>query len=623
MVNEAAWTKVNQEAYMSDDTTDNDAGSRSSQYRLDISEEVKAIPRKQVIYFWEKWALEPETEDEDKCICYEVMEDDISIREVLREFENKPLGKKLLFSEVPIRKNPSVRKWINQIITSYPDRRDDVVEDLLNAFRVSLGPRSKERYKYIVGLLLLKDVLLLIHSKKDRSLAQWEGNIHPVQLILYKKNALRAAIIKNENGIITFSAFEHSKNWSKGHAEFWGIEPEDVGWETLGNIILYVVLNTFEYPMQLPIETENLDVMIRNSTISPTGFINIGKEKGKITQVEVFRKMWEFNEFYDYYITQKEQLIKFRKMFEKELLPDGKNRSIYKYDSKPEFKYKFKEDLDKIYEFSADGDKLIFIKKHPRFIILFSTNEYPRIKPSDRLIYRIYKAIFENEFMEIWHAGEDTSNEPTRIGEALEIYNKIDIDSAFLEFSSGLLDLIKDCNSQKASYILQAYFCSLWYIHLKNIHIKSIFEFIKEDIIIPELEHQFKSGGLFDKEDYLEFKSADAVDAKSSNFINKTLLPTIRQYLIDGELSRRCIFYGIEENGKIIPVPQRRLRSDDVGKIEKLVNKELEKDNIRVILQPIPVEEDAVLAVLLLQNIKTRVSEASIINSRESIRENS
>ena len=609
---------------MSDDATDKDAGSHgSSQYSLDVSEEVKPIPRKQEIFFWEKWALEPETEDEDKCICYEVKEDDISIREVLREFENKPLGKKLLFSDVPIRKNPSVRKWIAQIISSYPNRRDDVVEDLLNAFRVSLGPRSRERYKYIVGLLLLKDVLLLIHSKKDRSLAQWEGNIYPVHLILYKKNALRAAIIKNENGITTFSAFEHNRYWSKGHAEFWGIEPEDVGWETLGNIILYVELNTFDYPMQLPIEPEILDLMIRNSTISPTGFINIGKEKGKITQVEVFRKMWEFNEFYDYYITQKEQLIEFRRIFEKELLPGGKNRSIYKFDPNPEYKYKYKEDLDKIYEFGADGDKLISIKKHPRFTIVFSTNEYPRIKPSERLIYRIYKAIFENEFLEIWHAGEETSNDPTHIGEALDIYNKMDIDSDFLAFSSSLLDLIKDCNSQKASYTLQSYFCSLWYARLKNIHIRSLFEFIKEDIIIPELEHQFKNGGIFDKEDYLEFKSADAVDAKPSNFINRTLLPTISQYVINGELIRRCIFYGIEENGKIKPVPKRRLRSDEVGKIEKLVNKELENDHISVILQPIPVEGDIVLAVLLLHNIKTRVIGGSVTVSKERIRGNS
>jgi hypothetical protein len=607
---------------MSDDRTDKDSSSRSSQYRLDISEEVKPIPRKQVIYFWEKWALEPETEDEDKCICYEIMENEISIKEVLKEFENKPLGKKLLFSEVPIRKNPSVRKWITQIIKSYPNRLDDVVEDLLNAFRVSLGPRSKERYKYIVGLLLLKDVLLLIHSKKDRSLAQWDGNIHPVQLILYKKNALRAEIIKNENGTHTFSAFEHNRYWSKGHAEFWGIEPEDVGWESLGNIILYIELNTFDYPIQLPIEKDNLDDMIRNSSISPTGFINIGKEKGKITQVEVFRKMWEFNEFYDYYITQKEQLIKFRKMFE-DIFPDGKIRSIFNYDLSPEYKYKFKEDLDKIYEFGADDDKLIFIKKHPRFIILFSTKEYPRIKPTEKLIYRIYKAIFENQFMEIWHAGEDTSNEPTCIGDALEIYNKLDISSNFLDFSNGLVDLIRDCNSKKASYILQAYFCSIWSMHLKNTHIKSIFEFIKENVILPELEHQFKNGGLFEKEDYLEFKSADAVDAKSSNFINKTLLPTIRQYLKDGKLSRRCILYGIEENGRITPVPQRRLRSDEVGRIEKLVNKELEKDNISAILQPVPVEEDTVLAVLLFSKIQKNIDEVSIVKSRESIKENS
>ena len=246
---------------------------------ISVSKVQRREPKKPILYFWEKWALKPEDEKDDK-ISFHKVDDDPAIREVIRDLESKIIGKKLLFSEVSP-KNASVKKWINIIREKYPERDDNVVEDLLNTFRESLYTRSKEKNRLIVGIILLNDVILLVHCKKDPSLAEWQDKIYSVKLILHPKNVLRVAIIRNEDGKTTFSAFEYSRRWSKGHAEFWGIEPEDVSWESLGNISLTVELAGFPYPLNLPVETEQLDEMIANRDISPTGKIRIGREEGK------------------------------------------------------------------------------------------------------------------------------------------------------------------------------------------------------------------------------------------------------------------------------------------------------------------------------------------------------
>jgi hypothetical protein len=140
--------------------------------------------------------------------------------------------------------------------------------------------------------------------------------------------------------------------------------------------------------------------------------------------------------------------------------------------------------------------------------------------------------------------------------------------------------------------------------YLKNRHIGTIFEFIIEVILISVLKFQFSSNGLMDKENVLEFKSEYDVNPKTMDFIENTLLPTIRKYIKESHPSRLCILYGIEDTGAIKPVPQRRLRSENVNIIEKKVNEELREDKISVIVQTIPFKEDVVLAVFIIPDIE-------------------
>jgi len=553
-----------------------------------INRKTKVLQNK--IFFWEKLAFIPKNEKEDRMKFHEI-EDDPSIKEVIKDLELKIMGKTLLFDKISP-KHSSVKKWIDIIRENYPKQKTETVEDLLNTFRSFLYSYSRKKYQFIVGLFLMKDLIMIVHCKKDPSLAEIGDEIHSVKLILHHDNVLRAAIIKNENGQLMFSAFEYKKKWSKGHAEFWGIETENVGWESLGNITLNIELESFPHPFQLPIGTKDLDEMIKSRDISPTGNIRIGKENGKITSAFVLKKFMEFSDFFDYYINQKEKLGAHREKFRNLVIQGGLGKYI---DS--EKKYKFEEDEKTLYEITAEGSKPIYDKKHSRFIILFSNNSFPGIKPLQPLINKLYQSIFENASLDIFHAGIKPSNESFTIG-TLNIYNKIPISPEISEFSKNLLNIIEDSSSKKKIFILQCLFCEFWKRNVKNRYIIDLLNFIIDSKIIPELEFQFKNSMIFDKEEHLEFKSASDVNSKPSKFVKETLIPTIRKYITSGIPKRLCIIYGFEDNGVIQPI--YHLKSDQITSIEEMTNKGLINENIQISTHPIPFREGKILLIFII-----------------------
>lgn len=565
----------------------------------DISEKLEADSNKYVdkghneskVFFWEKWASSL-NEKEDKLFFYEVSKDP-RIREVIRNFESRIIGKTVLFSDIST-KNPSIKKWINKIRDNYPEIDHDTVEDLLNAFRDSLRTASKEKHKYIVGVLLLNNIMLLLHSKKESSLAELKNGVFPVDVVLNPKNVLRTAIIKNESGKTTFSVFEYSKRLRKGHADFWGIEPEDVSWDSLGNIFLRIELGDFKYPIQLPIDSEQLDEMIKEKKISHSGRIKMGREDGTIIKVEIFKRSMDFAQFYDFYITEKQKLEEYRKKFK-----DMMKATLDDFEDFPntKTKYKYKDDVDKVFEINIEDNIPVVEKKHPRYNIGFFTKSYPRVQPSNRFVYRLYESIFENSGAEIWHAGEKTSHDPTKIG-SLSVYNKIDANRDMFEFSDNLLNIIQDTISRKESLILQNVFCNFWKNNIQNKHFKCLFDFIMDLIIINDLEFEFTNDGILSKENYLEFKSADDIDAKPMRFAQK-VANTVKGYLGEENPRRLCILYGIEDNGKIQPT-YNRFKNDNAILIENKANELLKYDHIHVNIQPIPFKDGIVPAVFII-----------------------
>nr|WP_243687208.1 hypothetical protein [Methanobacterium formicicum] len=69
--------------------------------------------------------------------------------------------------------------------------------------------------------------------------------------------------------------------------------------------------------------------------------------------------------------------------------------------------------------------------------------------------------------------------------------------------------------AKKMRLLLQKQFCDFWRIHLKsNKHLKYLFDFVMESIIIEDLKFEFGTEGILAKETTLEFKSADSIGHK-------------------------------------------------------------------------------------------------------------
>jgi hypothetical protein len=542
---------------------------------------------KNPIYFWEKLALKPEREEKDSMKFYEI-EDDHNIREVIRHLESKLIGQKLSFKDVHP-KNSSVKKWINAIDTAYPEINESAVEDILNTFRDNLYARSKESHKIIVGLLLMKDVILLVHSKKDPSLAEVRDKLHSATLVLHPKNVLRASLIKNEGGVTKFAAFEHSRHWSKGHAGFWGIEPEYVTWSALGNIVLTIEMEHFNYPIQLPIESDELDEMVKDNRVTPSGKINLGRLDGKIIQVDVFKKSMGFPEFYDYYVTEKENLKEHQQRFKKIVFPT----ILQTYDNNSDGKYLYEDDLDKVLQITVDGNTVICNKKHPRFTICYFAKHHPRIKPTNKLIQKLYQAIFDNTNLDIFHAGEKISQTPITIGN-LNVYNYENVNPDMYSISNNFLSNIQDSISKKERTIMQYHFCEFWKKNLNSTYIKNLFDYIQDEIIVPDLEFEFNNDGICATEGHLEFKSSSQWTQPAS-FVKKILVPTLNKYSNGDVLTRLCILYGIEDNGEVKPL--YHIKSDQITYIEETTNNLLKDKNFKVAVQPIPFKGEVILSV--------------------------
>lgn len=379
-----------------------------------------------VAHFCEKNAKQPDDIKEDKFRCYKI-EEDPNIREVVRNLEAKHIGKRIPLSETKPN-NSSVTKWIRNILNNFPNLEEGDADDLLNSFRAELSTRSLEKEKG-VGILLLKDLLFLAHFSVEPSLAKHDDQAYAVKLLLNPKNIYRAIIVRLDSGAFTVSAYEYNRKLTKGLAEFLGIEPEGISWDSTGTIVLEIQLERFSLPVNLPIETDDIKGLFDDKTISPTGVIKIGEETGKITKAQILGKTLEFSKFYDFYVTHTEKLEEYKSKFDEIFKAQPTLDSEYPIGAE----FQFEEDFDKVYEINTSGNKEIIKKNHPRFKIIFSTNKKPGIRLKNSLIWRIYQAIFENNKLEIWHAGEPSSDEPTTFGN-LYVYNNIVISEDILKF---------------------------------------------------------------------------------------------------------------------------------------------------------------------------------------------
>ena len=518
------------------------------------------------------------------------MEEDRSIRGLIRNLEEHIIGKKRALSELRL-SNPSVKKWINEIISKYPAEDRSKADDIINAYRASLKSRSKEKEKFIIAILQLNDVFIIVHCKKERSLTEIQDKVISAITILHSKNMIRADIIKNEDGELKILSYAQNRKMSKGHADFWGIDVEDIGWDCIGKIRLNIKLHCFNFPIQINLSEEDIKKMLDQNLIDRRGKIRLGREEGVISKVYVHSRAYEYTEFFEKYLMEIEKLEAYKNKFDS-LIEESGGLS----DKKSKDRYKYSEDEDSIFEIKGNEKEAIFKKTHPRYTILFLTENYPGIKPETTLLTRISGAIFNNTPYEIYHAGDDISKDGFKIGNLI-VYNNLKLCEKFGELCSNIIDKTQDAQSSKLKAIWKVSFCYSMKKCIESKHFNDLFDYLL-DLFISEIAYEFqKTDGLSVNEGIVEFKSGSEFNPKPKDFANNKLVPTIKKYIKGEKLERRAIIYGIEDDQKISPI--YNFKSDMADTIEKIANQELKEHNITVNLHPVRYKNENLLFVFL------------------------
>ena len=544
-------------------------------------------------YFWEKEAARQSPGSHDEPKTYRIL-DDARLRKLISDLESRTLGKKIAFSDVKPA-DTSVIKWVQRIVDSYPRLKEDTIDDLLSNFRGKLKTSSKEKKKFIVGILLLKGLLLIIHSRIDPGLFRGKDGkkeLYTADLILHPKSVLRAALIDFNEGEIKLSAYEYDRSMSKGHAEFWGMEPKDVRWEQAGTVRLIYQVNPSGQEFERCAEFDEIENLFESGELSPNGEGRIGIQETKVIRVEMGRSTFTFPEFYQHFLLLTEDVKRHQAIFDELINPS----SLDAYNARLIGKYEYEEDLDTIYKIKLGHHEEYHKKKHGRFTLCFYTNVPPGIRPLPQLTELFYSGIFEKRKNKVLHVGERVTAEPRMIGN-LEIFNEIKINQESLNFIDELLKKIDDSASKKEKELLRSFTCKYLYNAIDNMHLPLIFKHIFSDYISKRLDGEFAKSGIFEKEGNIEFKSKDSVDSSPKKF-SERLAKTAISYYQEDELSRFCILYGIEDNGTIDPIGN--MPSDRVSAIQDATNKRLEKTNLAVDVHAIKTKGGFILMVLLI-----------------------
>ena len=87
----------------------------------------------------------------------------------------------------------------------------------------------------------------------------------------------------------------------------------------------------------------------------------MGREDGTIIKVEIFKRSMDFAQFYDFYITEKQKLEEYRKKFK-----DMMKATLDDFEDFPntKTKYKYKDDVDKVFEINIEDNIPVVEKKH-------------------------------------------------------------------------------------------------------------------------------------------------------------------------------------------------------------------------------------------------------------------
>lgn len=491
------------------------------------------------------------------------------IKDVISKF---PTGSQKKFEEIDLNTNP--KQWIRSLIDYYTSNVDkEKMENLINDFTDSMKTRMREEEKYAIGILL-KDELVLCHSYFGEETITPEWKVIP--RMLDADNVMRyVRFLKGYNGTIIVKYYE--KYSTDSFVDWLGLPQRDALYHFGGKYRISTEINNIVTTLEIPIE--KIDKWIDEHPEIKKSEIDLPSPitKIKIVQIRVGRKKYDNpGDFLQDLYAEKYNIDYYKEKF-KEIS-----------ESLEPYLYQFFDEKDSVTKVMGDKTIPVVRKINPNFDIVFCFKSIIKLRES--YLDDLLRKFANDEPIDIFHAGSPFSSHPLEI-KSLKIWNKItqtDITKKIIKYLHNI-DL-KDRN------IMEILEFTIFNLLSADNQTKPIHYFFKE-FERKKLEN-LNIGKQITKleDDILEYKSRDYFVGNNNEIIKK----------IGTDLKKKLekhpwkiYLIGVEDNGRIDPIPNSRLPSDRTETIKQKIKEIYQVDTIYLIPVPVSCADNGSIIILI------------------------
>lgn len=488
---------------------------------------------------------------------------------ILSELETLPGAKVSSLNVIRLRTNP--KKWVRSVLEAYPPNvNQPEIENLLFNFTDSMQTRMREESKYALALLL-EDKIVLCHSVYGEETVTPEWKIIPRMLDI--DNVLRYVCFWPTGSDVSVRYWE--KSATSSFIEWLGLPRKEA------------FLFGGKYRICAEIERINIELQLTEQEMEDWLQAHPELEDGKIefanpvqglnvSEVRAGRKHYEdTRDFIQDYKAEKHGVPRYQRDYEQiqeEYLP---------------LLMKYYDEKTRVVRIEGDEETRVVSKTTPRFEILFADGE---IEIRASYLGELGRRLVNGEPLRIFHAGLNFRIPPLKLG-SMEIYNDIHISGA----ARQIVDYYNDTNLQDRSIDILLKVAALKLLAESNL--QSPIEYFLRSLSDELAKEVSLYGQLSKVEDTLiEYKSRDFLGDGNGKVITR-LSQDLRKKLVDSTCKLYII--GIEDDGRLDPIPSSRLSSDRIETIREGL--QANSDSAHIYAFSATRAQDSVLVVIAMK----------------------
>lgn len=447
------------------------------------------------------------------------------------------------------------RDWIRQLLLDSPPHDGSLVKFLLRDFTDSMKTRMREETKYVLAVVGHGFVFLCHSVFGEQTLTpEWKT----IPRMLDTGNVLRYvrfAVLKGE-----MKAHLWERNATSSFSEWLGL-PRKEAFLYGGQYRILFSLDGITTEMQLC--EEELAAWVSNHSEIRKGKIELSESVKllKVDEIRVGNKRYEAAaDFIQDFEAEQHGIPRYQREYRR-LCENQAPLLLKHYDEQTQ-----------VVRIEGENESVVVVKEHPGFDILFA-NALIEIRAS--YLESIVSRLGNGQITRLCHAGCSFSAEPFRY-KNLEIHNSIIIPDSVQEIVNhvdqiGLLD---------SSLDLILKICVLEIIADANNN--SPIAIILNRIAVELCNSLPLTGKILDDEGKLiEFKSRDFLAKTPEKELIQALADDIRRKTKTSKC--KSYIFGVEDDGHLEPVSERRMRSERLSRIQAALLAELKLPYLRVV----------------------------------------